>query len=228
MANLKLYPLQEATYFAFGQFDFAVIGRHVGNYAIYHESPGADYIEIKGKGLEFDGAEIVKGTITSMTHYDADGVKYAAITGLEFKAKNLPDLETGRLWAFYTGEAMLAGKDKITGSSRNDALEGLGGRDIIKGLGGIDDIYGGAGNDRLTGGSGADEFYIFGGEGHDTITDFESRGPDETHDHIYAEAGDYTVRQRGDNTLIEFDNGTSITLLDFKKAHLDDGDVVLI
>lgn len=65
-------------------------------------------------------------------------------------------------------EHLLAGNDKITGTSKqyND-LYGGAGDDQITGNKGDDDLYGGTGNDSLKGGAGND--WMDGGEGNDTL-----------------------------------------------------------
>lgn len=225
MANLKIFLLQSEFFYPFGEFAGPVLGAHGGRSAIFTETGGGTaYIELKGNGLKYDNGELVDGTITSMTQYNEEGVKYCALSNMTFSAADLPDLVGA--WAYFTAQAMLKGKDTITGSSANDILEGMGGRDVIKGLGGDDAILGSKGNDLISGGAGNDDFYLQDLAGHDTITDFNSRGIDpSTHDHIISDGESYTARQRGDNTLIEFDNNTSVLLLDFKKNQLDAGDI---
>ena len=63
----------------------------------------------------------------------------------------------------------------INGTNSNDTLTGTTGADTIDGLGGDDTIDGLGGDDTLTGGAGADIFVFraSGGNGFDTITDFD-------------------------------------------------------
>jgi Ca2+-binding RTX toxin-like protein len=73
-------------------------------------------------------------------------------------------------------EAVLAGNDRVTGSTAGDILTGLDGRDSIDGRAGGDVLIGGAGGDTLTGGDGDDTFVFLsakdsGKKGVDTITD---------------------------------------------------------
>ena len=63
----------------------------------------------------------------------------------------------------------------INGTNNNDTLTGTTGADTINGLGGNDTIDGLGGDDTLSGGAGADIFVFqaSGGNGFDTITDFD-------------------------------------------------------
>lgn len=59
--------------------------------------------------------------------------------------------------------------------------------------------------------------------GRDVITDFKAHGD---LDKLLAyDADSYTAEQRGDNTLVKFDNGTSVLLLDFDKLDLHQDDI---
>jgi hypothetical protein len=68
-----------------------------------------------------------------------------------------------------------SGDDTLNAYGGNDALVGNGGNDILVGGDGDDLLIGGLGNDIMSGGGGGDA-YLFsadGGEGSDTITDFD-------------------------------------------------------
>jgi Ca2+-binding RTX toxin-like protein len=225
VANLKIYLLHDDGYLAFGAFDSPSLGEHGGKSATF-EGDGGDYLVIKGKGLQYENDQIVRGTITSMIQYNSSGEKYASITNEKYRADGLPTIDTP-YWAFKAGQAMLAGNDTMTGSSDVDGLDGWNGQDVIKGLGGDDIIWGNKGNDRLTGGFGADHFHLSTGDGHDVITDFQSEGDEALHDDIQVQAHSFTAQQQGHDTLLKFDDGTAVTLLDFKKSHLDATDILL-
>jgi Ca2+-binding RTX toxin-like protein len=106
--------------------------------------------------------------------------------------------------------------ENLTGSINNDTLRGDAGANIIDGGAGDDLLDGRAGNDKLTGGSGADRFVFKAGYNADTITDFVS-GEDRID--LTAFAGLHTLSQvlamatqNGNNTVIDFGNGDTITL----------------
>ena len=67
-----------------------------------------------------------------------------------------------------------SGNDTIDGGYGDDVILGDTGNDVIDGGSGYDTIIGGAGDDTLTGGRGDDTFAFLGGDGNDTITDFDT------------------------------------------------------
>ena len=114
--------------------------------------------------------EITDGKI-SLYHIREDS--WASIT---------PD-RTGGNWA---GEFGINNEPRINniifGSSAGENLVGIDGADLIYGYqqadtinggAGDDEIWPGSGNDVVTGGDGSDKFVLVGGEGTNTITDFE-------------------------------------------------------
>jgi Ca2+-binding RTX toxin-like protein len=69
----------------------------------------------------------------------------------------------------------------ITGTSGNDPLFGTNGADQMNALDGDDTLEGDQGNDSMSGGPGNDAFIIRPGDGHDRISDFNTRrGDDDT------------------------------------------------
>jgi len=137
------------------------------------------------------------------------------------------------------------GNDSVKGGSGNDDLQGQTGRDRIFGNDGADTIRGGldsdtidagsgndlifdgAGNDVLKGGPGEDEFsfsFVRGG-GHDRVTDFR-----QGEDTIIIEAAFYEsfeemiaenhAVQSGDDVVITYGTGSTITIEDMRLARL--------
>lgn len=106
-------------------------------------------------------------------------------------------------------------RDKLFGQSGDDVLQGGNGKDVLKGGSGNDILNGGRGNDKLVGGSGADTFIFTAGD--DRIVGFQAGV-----DHIEISAqmlgtddlGDL-IATIGDNTVITFDNGHSLTINDY-------------
>ncbi|WP_221237106.1 calcium-binding protein, partial [Roseospira goensis] len=80
------------------------------------------------------------------------------------------------------------GDDTIVGAAENDVLVGFGGDNTLRGKGGDDILVGGTGDDVIRGGAGNDVMVsgsdsdddvfriAFGGEGEDTIRDFDTGG----------------------------------------------------
>ena len=110
--------------------------------------------------------------------------------------------------------------DRLIGGSSRDKLYGQSGDDILNGNNGRDVLKGSRGNDVLDGGNGADTF-IFN-KGDDRITDFNS-----TRDQIEistqllgsSDLADLMVI-RGDNVVINFGGGHSLTIDDYSDTAL--------
>ena len=110
-------------------------------------------------------------------------------------------------------------KLKVYGGEGNDTITGSQGDDLIDG---------GAGNDVMTGGDGADTFVFALGE--DRITDFED-GYDVIRiavDGGYAGYGDIEdlASQHGDDVVIDFGGGNSLTLENTSLHDIDQSDFV--
>ena len=124
--------------------------------------------------------------------------------------------------------AVLQDQDTVYGSAQADVLFGGGNEDILRGRGGGDELDGGKGDDRLVGGGGSDLF-IFTSGGDDTIADFDSTGGGNGQDYIGVESmNGFKVRDDGDDVLIRFDNGDTLTLLDVKHTTITDADFQLV
>jgi hypothetical protein len=207
-----------------GFFDLA-LGRHNSHFAIYDDGFSGWSFKIKGRDLLFDGSELIRGTITSVTYHDMDGRILASITDVSASARKL-HANSPEMSSFNLASYLLAGNDTVLGSAADNRLYGQAGRDTISGSGGDDLINGITGNDILTGGKGVDVFFFLPNQGRDTITDFDSDGPQDKHDILRAQdATSYEVERDGKDTIVIFDNGSSARLLDFKPSELDALDV---
>lgn len=107
------------------------------------------------------------------------------------------------------------GRDKLFGQSGDDDLNAGRGRDVLRGGSGDDILNGGRGNDKIIGGRGADTFMF--DSGNDRIVDFnidfdqieisaQLLGSDNLSD---------LFSTSGDDTIIVFDGGHSLTINDF-------------
>ncbi len=136
------------------------------------------------------------------------------------------------------------GADTLAGNGGNDTLSGGSGDDTIDGGSGNDTVYGGDGDDTITGGAGddviiggrgndvmsagnsspSDTFVIRDGDGNDTITDFDPPEPDVIRFDM-AEMSTYQdvldrMTQDGSDTIITYDNGSSVRLSNVNSANL--------
>lgn len=116
-----------------------------------------------------------------------------------------------------------ADDDEIHGGTGDDALSGGAGNDQIYADGGTTTVEGGEGNDSLFAGGGADTFVIRDGHGSDTIQWFSTGNDIVTFD--MAEMGSYQdvldrMSPSGNHTVITFDNGETLTLLDIQPEWL--------
>lgn len=126
-----------------------------------------------------------------------------------------------------------AGADTLDGGSGADLLEGGEGNNILIGGDGDDRLIGGNGDDVLTAGNGDDT--IFGGAGidsilfgvnwgNDTVADFEKGREQLDLSATGLTFDDLTIKQQGDNAVIEDGAGNSITLTDTAAATVDISD----
>jgi Ca2+-binding RTX toxin-like protein len=106
---------------------------------------------------------------------------------------------------------------QLTGKADTVGVGNAAGNRLIGNSG--DNLLGGdAGNDHLTGHGGADTFVFKTGDNHDAITDFQVSGSD--HDVAALLVGGIAsfadlkshMSQHGDDVLLTFDNGDSLTL----------------
>ncbi len=116
-----------------------------------------------------------------------------------------------------------SGGDRLAGGSGADTLRGGPGRDLLKGGGGPDTLDGQAGRDTLAGNSGPDTFLFRRGGDDDTIRGFRDDadtlrilGHGDKRD-LLADA-----RTVNGNTVFDFPNGDSLTVLNVIKADLVD------
>lgn len=127
------------------------------------------------------------------------------------------------------------GADSITGGLGDDALQGNAGNDSIHGNQGNDALYGGQGDDTVLGGAGDDQIrgdlgndyiagdlgndHLWGGGGADIFFFQVGSGVDKIYDFNRAEgdyikvSGSYTLYQSGADTVVDFMNGSTITLV---------------
>lgn len=227
MATIKVFPSTAEGREFYSSYVNVELTFHGGNFATFVETDLGDTVTFRGKGLIYNGGELVAGTITSLIFSNSENVNYATVTDISVKVTALPDFGN-TAWPAAVVRSLLTGNDTMTGSEGSDFLLGYGGKDKISGGTGDDAIVGGDGNDRLTGGRGADEFRFGANSGHDVITDFNVSGTEAQQDGIVAEYASYETQNTKDGLLITFDTGDTITLLGVRKNDLEPDDIALL
>lgn len=176
-----------------------------------------------GSGFEYDGDQLVKGTVEKLVFTDTDGETLMTVEGFEIKATSLTEfLATDGLQG--TLEFIFDGNDTIVGTKAADQVYGYEGNDVMKTGKGRDYLWGGEGRDRYTGGSGADVFNFRVGDGKDIITDFDANG--ENQDIITWDGGiaDPDISMKNGNTILDFGEGDIMVLLGVHKSQIDASD----
>ena len=197
------------------------------NKAVYVDTASGNRIVFEGSGFSYDGDMITSGEVDDVTFLNDNGKQFGVARNVDVSAERLSStlLDTG-VQAMM--RAVLQDQDTVYGSAQADVLFGGGNEDILRGRGGGDELDGGKGDDRLVGGGGSDLF-IFTSGGDDTIADFDSTGGGNGQDYIGVESmNGFKVRDDGDDVLIRFDNGDTLTLLDVKHTTITDADFQLV
>lgn len=199
---------------------------------------------ITGTGLDWEGEFLTAGNITGITFTTKEGDPYLTIKGGNYTVEEFNAALAGGVESIEA--LLLRAKDTVTGSTISDKIESGAGGDLVHAAAGADSLDGGAGNDRLfgdagndyifggtnndrmTGGPGSDSFHFSSGNGKDIITDFDARGGGGKQDYLSLfEADTFTIHKAGsNNTLLDFGDGETLTLLGVKRADFSvEGDV---
>jgi len=191
------------------------------------QSTGGDQLVFTGKKFDYDGGFIADGTVTGIEVRNDTGQLIQRGFNFSIDAGTAYGDNWNTVYASLAIQILTNGA-KVTGSKGDDRqLIFLGGNDVVDGRGGDDFIDGGAGRDRLTGGLGSDTFGFRDGNGRDVITDFDADGGVGQQDFIDATyPGDLAVIQVGKNTIINFGDGDTLTLLGVKASHIDATDFI--
>jgi hypothetical protein len=193
--------------------------------AIWTDVSNLNSITAVGEKLQSVDGVLVSGTIEKITFKDAEGLAMVTING---EYKNVKQIDES-IGTSYMDERLFAGNDKFFGSGYTDSLLGHKGNDKLVGRGGADHLWGGRGEDRMTGGADSDIFYFtaksldYKGDGHDVITDFDAIGLDGEQDYLDC-SQPISIKKSGDDTVLTFEGGGTLTLLDVKRSDITDAD----
>lgn len=199
------------------------------NKAVYVDGDGGEKIILKGESFAYLDGDLLQGTVHKITFKDAEGHTTTVTSGVDFKAKQLDNLltddDSSNLYSFLT--KMFSGKDTVEGTANDDFGWGGKGNDVIKTFGGNDSVNGEGGNDIMTGGGGRDYFFFMheGKGGKDVITDFDAKGGGDNQDYIATGFDDVlSIKQIGDDVVLDYGDGNTLTLLDTDKHDIGKAD----
>jgi Ca2+-binding RTX toxin-like protein len=198
-----------------------------GEKAVYIDDNGGEKIILKGENFAYLDGDLLKGSVDKIIFQDSEGHTTAMISGVDFKAKQLDNLLTEGFDLHNFLDKAMSGKDLFKGSGNQDLAWAGDGNDRIKAFGGNDSVNGEAGNDIMTGGSGSDHFFFLLDDegGKDVVTDFDAKGGGDNQDYIAAQFDDVlSIKQVGDDVVLNFGDGNTLTLLDTDKSNISEAD----
>jgi Ca2+-binding RTX toxin-like protein len=228
MAIVKLTTLMPRSEWSTGSlYDAAPVLTDTRRTAAVFVSMDGDSNEIllRGTGFKYRDGELVAGTITSIVFQNSDGDNYMRISKVELNAKRLPELTDQFDEKLY--DLATRGNDTLIGTSEDQWLTGGRGADRLRGRGEQDILAGGQGNDTYTGNGGSDYFFTGIGQGRDVVTDFDPNpeGNDQSsQDYFTDRGGEYEIRKRGNDTIIDYGHGDMLILLNVKRSDVDNTD----
>lgn len=195
--------------------------------AVYVDTDTGNRIVVEGSGFSYKGDMITSGEVDDITFLNDNGNVLGAVHNVDLSGERLSDalLDNG---VNALMRVVLRHEDTVYGSAQADILFGGNDEDILRGRGGSDELDGGKGDDRLVGGGGSDLFMFTSG-GDDTIADFDSSGGGNGQDYIGVKSmNGFKVRDDGDDVVITWKNGDTLTLLDVKHTTITDADFQLV
>jgi Ca2+-binding RTX toxin-like protein len=176
---------------------------------------------IEGENLVVQRGMIVSGKIEHMIIGDPHGNPFYEVSDFKIDSR-LINQDTMFNFAIEMLERVAIGSNKLIGSSHDDDVHTGRGNDILLGKQGDDTLGGDTGTDIMTGGAGNDTFDFAAGDGKDTITDFDADGGVGAQDLIGAKFADVdSITKSGQNTIIDFGDGDTLTLLNVKPSQID-------
>jgi Ca2+-binding RTX toxin-like protein len=198
-----------------------------GDKAVYIDANGGEKIILRGQNFAYLDGDLLKGSVSKIIFQDEDGHNTAVVSGVDFKAKQLDNLMTNGSNLFDFLEKIMSGRDTFIGSDNQDFAWAGGGNDRIRAFGGNDSVNGEGGNDVMTGGSGSDHFFFLHDDkgGQDVIKDFDAKGGGDNQDYIATGYDDVlSIKQVGDDVVLNYGDGNTLTLLDTDKSNISEAD----
>jgi len=196
--------------------------------AVYVDTDSHNRIVLEGSNFSYSHDVLVGGTITDITFKDSDGDVYATIDNADYDAEKFGSILENKGFEAVIRFAF-RDDDILIGSSARDMLWGGHGDDVLRGFGGRDLLDGDKGDDRLIGGRGSDLFVFQSHDGNDKIVDLDADGGGRDQDYIGVKSMDsFSIHRSGDNTVVDFDDGSTVTLLGVHKSHVTDADFQLV
>lgn len=194
--------------------------------AVFTDFGSGDKIIIEGKGLKYDDGLLQDGTVTKLSVVDESGEKFQVFEDFRFNVQLLSGDNLIDQLNDLSG-SVVSGNLTVIGGHVADRLFSRQGNDIIFGRGGDDALGGDGGRDLLVGGAGNDEFVFEDNDGKDKIRDFDANGGEGFQDFIDADfAAVEAITKSGRNTVIDFGDGDTLTLLNVKPSEIDQSDFI--
>lgn len=213
------------TYYADDALELRVERRHR---AVYVDTESGNRIVLEGTKFSYDGDVLVGGTINDVTFRGSEGGDFATITNADYDAETLAGILTNNGVQDMLRKAFKA-DDLLIGSAARDVLWGAAGDDTLRGRGAGDALEGGKGNDSLVGGKGSDTFIFDNGDGKDRVLDFDATGGGKDQDYIGVQSmDDFTIRRSGSDTVVDFGNNDTITLVGVHRSDVSHADFHLL
>jgi Ca2+-binding RTX toxin-like protein len=228
MAKVKLNALLNGDEFgSFYTADSLELRTERDGRAVYVDTDSGNRIVLEGSGFSYKGDMITSGEVDDITFLDDNGKEFGIAANVDIGAERLTSLllDSG---VNAMMRAALKHEDTIYGSAQADVVFGGRDDDTLRGRAGSDELDGGKGDDRLVGGGGSDLF-VFTSGGDDTVADFDATGGGDGQDYIGVESmNNFKILDDGDDVLIRFDNGDTLTLLDVKHTTVTEADFQLV
>jgi hypothetical protein len=197
------------------------IARASSTRVVVKDSSSLDQVIFEGNNLKYHAGVIESGTIEKVILANENGKPHEVFSHLRLNAGNFSG-DSMLEYAVTLTTQVTAQSHKFIGVSLSDRCFAGHGNDRIFGRGGDDILSGGKGHDVLTGGAGNDLFNFEEGFGKDVIADFDAVGGVDHQDFIYAVfPGETSIHKSGHDTIVDFGDGDTLTLLGVKPGLID-------